>query len=108
MATKQSDIGIGQASMMAYRYQVVDFLPYMFSYEFLIMTGKPIQTPAYETLIHPFDRYIWIFIFAFILFVSCALTAIEKVWLLGPGRDSQKNSTTLCNYMPNKPVAEAV
>ena len=80
--------------MLPYRLERIDFLPYMFAYEFVIMTRKPTQVPEYEALIYPFDRNIWVFTFSFMVLVSFALTVLQKVWSNGPGKASRKDSTT--------------
>ena len=85
--------------MMPYRLQRIDFLPYMFAYEFVIMTRKPLQVPEYEALIYPFDRYIWIFMFSSMAVVSCTLAMLQYIWSTGPGEASPKDSTSQSEYL---------
>ena len=85
--------------MMPYRLQRIDFLPYMFAYEFVIMTRKPLQVPEYEALTYPFDNYIWIFLFSSMAVVSCTLIMLQTIWSTGPGEDSPKDSSTQSEYL---------
>ena len=85
--------------MMPYRLQRIDFLPYMFAYEFVIMTRKPLQVPEYEALTYPFDNYIWIFLWSSIAVVSCTLIMLQTIWSTGPGEASPKDSTAESEYL---------
>ena len=39
--TKQTELGIGQTSYVSFRFKVVDFLPWMYVYEFIMQAKRP-------------------------------------------------------------------
>ena len=80
MATKQAELGIGTSSIVDYRYQVVDYLPWMFVYELSMTSQRPGEVASYDTLIYPFDYHIWVFIIVVTLAVFTVLLTMQKLW----------------------------
>ena len=80
MSQKKSEIGIGQTSMVSYRYSLVDYLHWMYVYEFLISTIKPKEVSSLETLLYPFDFYVWIFTIASVIAVLMFLIIAQNLW----------------------------
>ena len=60
---KQSELGIGQMIFKYYRFKLVDFLPPMYTDEIFLASRKPKETTSYDTIIIPYDKYVWYFIF---------------------------------------------
>ena len=85
VATKQSELGIGQANLADYRYEVVDFLPPMYLYEYIMKTKRPDQIDTYDTIVYPFDAYIWIFILFSMMAQLLALFVMQNVWSITSG-----------------------
>ena len=79
------ELGVGQTSILHWRYTLVDFLPPMFIYHFRVTSKKPQPILAWDTLIYPFDQYMWYFIAASILAVVIALILIQNVWTFASG-----------------------
>ena len=80
MSQKKSELGIGQPSMVSYRYSLVDYLHWMYVYEFLISTIKPKEVSSLETLLYPFDFYVWIFTIASVIAVLMFLIIAQNLW----------------------------
>ena len=58
---KQCELGIGQATLAHYRYKLVDFLPPMYTYGEFLASQKPKELTSFDTIIIPFDKYVWFF-----------------------------------------------
>ena len=56
-------MGIGQLNLADYRYRIVDYLPAMDMFEYVMASKKPEEIASYDTIIIPFDKYVWSFIF---------------------------------------------
>ena len=80
MSTKHTEIGIGQASFTAYRYKLVDYLPWMYIYEFPFHCQLPKEVGSYLTLIRPFDEYTWILAFVASTIFCITLVVMEPLW----------------------------
>ena len=80
MSTKQSELGIGQANLADYRYKVVDFLPSMYMHEYIMLSKKPDPIASYDTIVYPFDVYIWIFITVSMMSQFLALFFLQNIW----------------------------
>ena len=83
--TKQSELGVGQTSFVSYRYKMVSYLPYMYMYEFAFTSPKPKPIITYDTLIYPFDNYIWGFTLAFTFVTFVILATFQKIWAYASG-----------------------
>ena len=85
MNKKISEIGIGQNVITPYRYKFVEYLPWMFVFEFIVESKKPEAVNSYDALVYPFDVYIWGFTWSAILATFCALVIIQKSWIHASG-----------------------
>ena len=59
----------------------LDYLAPMFLNEYVFATAKAKEIVSYKTLIHPFDKYVWIFTMAsgfLILATILTLTKLEN------------------------------
>ena len=101
VATKQSELGIGQANLADYRYEVVDFLPPMYFYEYIFKSKRPDQIATYDTIVYPFDAYIWILISLSMTTHFLALFVMQNVWYITSGAKKPRD------YIfegPNQPI----
>ena len=75
VASKQSEIGIGQTGLIENYFQEVDFLPPMTYSESIISQRKPKEIVSFTILIYPVDKYVWAFTLfsSFIMFIALKL-----------------------------------
>ena len=64
---------------------MIDYLPWMYMYEFLISSKRPEPIVTYDTLIYPFDNYTWSFILAFTPATFVILAMFQVVWKYASG-----------------------
>ena len=83
--TKQSEIGIGQATIVPYRYKIIEYLPWMYLYNFEVESQKPFPIVTYDTLTYPFDNWTWGLLAGFSTFVFLFLVFIQKLWIYTTG-----------------------
>ena len=74
-------MGIGQAGMVSYRFDLVEYLHWMYVHEFLLSTIKPKDVASLGTLVYPFDGYVWAFTIASVISVLICLMVARKLWL---------------------------
>ena len=86
VSRKQSEIGIGQVFFNIDRFRVVEYLPHMYMYEIIWMGKNPEEIISYETIIHPFDYYVWAFIFGFTTLAFITLIIMQKIWAYASGQ----------------------
>ena len=80
VSTKQSELGIGQISLKDYRFQLVDFLPPMSTNAYLIVSQKPQEITIHNTIIIPFDKYVWLFMFCCIFAQFILLVIMQLLY----------------------------
>ena len=78
--SKQAELGIGQMHITDYRYKFVDFLPAMYPEELKMASQKPKEITSYDTIILPFDKYIWSFTLACIMTQFLLLIMMQTLW----------------------------
>ena len=83
---KLCEIGIGQHSMSPYRYELIEYLPYMYTYVFSVLSRKPEQIISYDALIYPLDNYTWYFTLSSSMAVLLLLIFIQKCWAHASGQ----------------------
>ena len=83
--TKQSEIGIGQATIVPYRYKIIEYLPWMYLYNFEVESQRPFPITTYDTLTYPFDNWTWGLLSGFSAFVFLFLVFIQKLWMQTTG-----------------------
>ena len=85
VSIKESEIGIGQSGFSTYRNKLVDFLPNMYMHEFIMMSKKPHEIASFDTIIYPFDSFIWIFTLSSMLAVFIMLFLMQNCWHVASG-----------------------
>ena len=85
MHKKGTEIGVGQASIIYYRYMNVDYLPSMFLNAFLVMSKRPRAIGKIDTLIYPLDKSCWYLMVSSIFAIFIALILIQKSWIIASG-----------------------
>ena len=78
--------------MVSYRYDLVNYLPWMYVYEFLLSTSKPKEIASLGTLWYPFDGYVWAFIGVCTTAVLVLLRIIQKLWIQASGSEAIQNN----------------
>ena len=86
MNQKDCELGIGQHSMAPYRYKFIEYLPHMFTYQFIVQSQKPEQIISFEALLLPLDNYTWCSTLISSLLVLVLLVIIQKCWTLASGQ----------------------
>ena len=71
---------MAQLSFASYRLQLVDFLPWMYFYEFGIDGRKPPEISSFLALIYPFDFLTWVFSLLSSIIMFLALITMQKLW----------------------------
>ena len=67
---------------------MVDYLPWMYMYEFLISSKIPEPITTYDTLIYPFDYYTWGFTVAFTAATFVVLVMFQIIWEYASGESN--------------------
>ena len=84
---KETELGIGQTSILLHRYASIDYLPSMFLYRFLVQSKKPEAINRFDTLVYPLDKYVWCCLALSVLAVFITLIFIQKCWILASGEN---------------------
>jgi hypothetical protein len=63
----------------------------MFVYEFIIQSAMPKEVATYDTLIFPFDNYIWSFVICLTVLEIIILMLMELMWYDATGFHSTKS-----------------
>ena len=61
VSMKQCELGIGQTYYESYRFKLVDYLPSMYNSAEFLLSQKPKEIISYDTIVIPFDKYVWLF-----------------------------------------------
>ena len=80
VSTKQSELGIGQIAFKDYRFKMVDYLPPMYTFESRLLSRKPDEITSYDTIIIPFDKYVWSFTFGSIFAQFLLLVIMQHLY----------------------------
>ena len=80
MSTKKAELGIGQASFTSYRYELVDYLPWMSVYEWPVSSIKPKEIATLGTLSYPVDTSTWVFVAVAMMGEFIILIVMQIVW----------------------------
>ena len=68
------------------RYKLIDYLPWMYTYEFPVQSRKPEKIVSLNTLIYPFDVYVWCFTLSFAMAIFVVFLFIQKAWFHASGQ----------------------
>ena len=91
MSTKQCELGIGEPAFASYRHKLVDYLPYMYTHQWMLQSRKPQPVATYNTILNPFDYYTWVFTFLCILVQFVLLLIVQNIWSKLSGRPNPKD-----------------
>ena len=81
ISSKKAELGIGQqTAFQENRFKVVDFLPAMYAQENLLASQRPKEIASYDTIVLPFDKYIWFITFSCIFGQFLLLVAMQNLW----------------------------
>ena len=80
VSVKQSELGIGQLALEEYRVKLVDYLTSMYTYDFYFGSKKPEELTTFDTIIIPFDKYIWAFMFSCISAQFLLLVLMQQIY----------------------------
>ena len=83
---KVCEIGMGQHAMTLYRYELIEYLPYMFTYLYEVQSKKPEQIISFDALLYPLDNYTWYFTLSSAAAVLLLLTIIQQLWTHASGQ----------------------
>ena len=72
--------------MVPYRYELIEYLPHMFTYIYEVQSKKPEEIISFDALIFPLDNYSWYFTISFTMAVLLLLIFIQKCWTHASGR----------------------
>ena len=89
--TKQSEIGMGQTQLALYRYKVVDYLHYMHEYPYVMFSRKPTEIVSYDSIIYPFDTYVWALTWIMITSQFILLVSLQNVWAIASGNTNPRD-----------------
>ena len=79
-------MGIGQHAFASYRLKLVDYLPYMHTYEWMMQSRLPEPVASYDTIVNPFDYHTWGFTFLSVVVQFFLLLLMQNVWSRSVGR----------------------
>ena len=71
---------MAQTAFASYIYLHVDYLPWMYFYEFVIFGRKPLEISSFMALVYPLDHYTWILSLLGTIVVFLILTIMQKLW----------------------------
>ena len=100
--TKQCEIGMGQMFFALYRYKVVDYLHYMYEHPYPMFSQKPREIVSYDTIIYPFDNYVWAFTLCMIAAQFTLLIIIQNAWSIASGKPNPQDYIFQGSYMKYK------
>ena len=74
-------MGIGQPNFADYRYRIVDYLPAMYMFEYIMCSKKPEEMASYHIASYDtFDFYSWFFIICSALAGFLTLIFAQNLW----------------------------
>ena len=82
---KAYEIGLGGVSISPNRYKWIEYFPWMYTYEFPVQSRKPEQIVSFDTLVYPFDGYVWCFTLSFTVGMFLVFIFIQKTWVFASG-----------------------
>ena len=80
VSTKETELGIAACSIVNYRYELVDYLPWMYVYELAMSSKKAEEIASYDTLVYPVDTYTWGFIIGTTFAMFMVLLTMQELW----------------------------
>ena len=63
----------------------------MHMYEYIMKSKKPHEIATYDTIVYPYDAYIWIFIIVTMLAQFLALHILQRTWSFLSGQPNPRH-----------------
>ena len=80
---------MAQTSFAAYRHKHVDYLPWMYFYEFGIAGRNPTEISSFLALVYPLDFYTWVLSLLSTIGMFLILVIMQKSWSHASGEAYQ-------------------
>ena len=80
VSEKQSELGIGQPHLVANYANLVDYLPPMYIFELFFASKKPGELATFDSIVIPFDKYVWAFMFGCICAQFLLLVLMQQLY----------------------------
>ena len=87
--SKVCEFGLGPVTMFLNRYKIIDYLPSLFVYDYLVISQKQQQIISLDALYYPVDKYIWCFTISSAIAILLLLAVIQKCWNYASGQNTQ-------------------
>ena len=71
---------MAQTSFSSYRHEHVDYLAWMYFYEWVIMGRKPLEISSFMALVYPLDFLTWVFSLLGTVVIFLILIIMQKLW----------------------------
>ena len=88
---KQCELGIGQIYYESYRFKLVDYLPPMYRSAELLLSQKPKEVISYDTIVIPFDKYLWFFMLGCMCAQFLVLVKMQQLYSRVTGKAIPKD-----------------
>ena len=88
---KHCELGIGQIYYESYRFKLVDYLPSMYRSAELLLSQKPKEVISYDTIVIPFDKYLWFFMLGCMCAQFLVLVKMQQLYSSVTGKAFLKN-----------------
>ena len=88
---KNCEIGMAQVSFAHHSLSLVDFLPWMYFYDFVIGSRKPLEISSFMALVYPLDFYAWILFLLCSIVMFLILIIMQKLWSSASGETYSLN-----------------
>ena len=72
--------------MVPYRYELIEYVPHMFTYIYEVQGFRPKPIVSFDALIYPLDGLGWIFTFLSMASVLILLIIIQTMWTHASGQ----------------------
>ena len=69
----------------------MDYLPFMYAQQWILMSQKPMPLASYDTIVNPFDIFTWCFTFAAIILQFILLILLQNIWCRVSGKPKPKD-----------------
>ena len=71
---------MAQAVISSQRFQHVDYLPWMYFHEYVIIGRKPLEISSFMALVYPLDPLTWILSLLGTILMFVILLIMQKLW----------------------------
>ena len=71
---------------MPYRNNLIDYLPWTYSYGFEVFSRRPEKIVSFDALFVPFDKYTWIGTISSGIAVFTCLVLLQQLWTYASGK----------------------